>query len=144
MSGCAGIGALKIGERQRPNTFTVKPPIPAPCSHEEHWQQKSQFPVIEWKTTEKIVADANNTAQAWLNHPANKMQLPSLQKAHDEDGDGLIDASEFKSLLTAAGAGQGVNASILFDQMDSDGDGVLTEDEIKALGQDARGTARRA
>ena len=89
MSGCAGIGALKIGERQRPNTFTVKPPIPAPCSHEEHWHQKSQFRFIEWKTTEKIVADANNTAQAWLNHPANKMQLPSLQKAHDEDGDGL-------------------------------------------------------
>ena len=142
MSGCAGVGSLKIGERLRPNTFTVKPPHPTPCSHEEYWKSKSQFPEIEWKTAETIVADANSTAQAWLKHPANAMQLPSLQKAHDEDGDGLIDANEFKSLLTAAGAGTGVNASILFDQMDSDGDGVLTEEEIKALGQDA--SARRS
>ena len=75
-----------------------------------------------------------------MSHPANKMQLPSLQKAADTDGDGLVDKSEFKELLKAAGSGS--DANLLFDQMDVDGDGVLTEAEIKALGQDRDGRAK--
>jgi len=142
MSGCL-LDNLKIGERNRPNTFTVKPPVPTPTNHEQAWHQKSQFPDISWITKEAIVEDANTTAQAWLGHPANKMQLPSLQKAHDEDGDGVTNRDEFKNLLKAAGGG-GADANILFEQMDADGDGFLTEEETKALGQDAQRKARRA
>ena len=84
---------------------------------------------------------AENIAAAWLAHPANKLQLPGLQKAADADGDGLINQEEFKDLLKAAGSGS--DASLLFAQMDADGDGVLDEAEIRALGQDSDGRAAR-
>ena len=131
---------IKIGECARPNTYKPKVPVPDPTNHAEAWQIKSLVPKPEWKTDAIISEDATDTAKAWMSHPANKMQLPSLQKAADTDGDGLVDKSEFKELLKAAGSGS--DANLLFDQMDVDGDGVLTEAEIKALGQDRDGRAK--
>lgn len=137
---------LKIGEAARPNSMTDQsllepggPPIPRPPDYEAAWTLKSKAPAHVWKTPGTAVDDANATAAAWMAHPANKMQLPSLQKMHDADGDGLTNKEEFKALLQAAGSF--ADAAILFDQMDADGDGVLTEAEIKALGQDRDGRA---
>ena len=137
-SGCAL--NIKIGECARPNTYKPAKPVPVPKTHSQAWQIKSQVPEPTWATDNAIADEATSVAQAWLSHPANKMQLPSLQKMHDLDGDGLTNRAEFEALLKAAGSGS--NANLLFDQMDADGDGVLTEAEIKALGQDRDGRAR--
>ena len=141
MSGCL-LDSLKIGERQRPNTFKIKSAVLPPVNHEDSWKQKSQFPDISFVSADTIVADADETAKAWLSHPANKMQLKSLQKEFDEDGDGVTSKAEFKKLLAAVGSG--TDSNILFDTMDADGDGFLTEAEIKALGQDKQNRGRKA
>ena len=131
---------IKIGEVARPSTYKLSKPIPTPKTHAQSWQIKSQVPEPTWATDNAIAEEATSVAQAWLSHPANKMQLPSLQKMHDVDGDGLTNRDEFKELLKAVG--QGGDSDLLFSQMDADGDGVLTEAEIKALGQDRDGRAR--
>ena len=128
---------IKIGEAPRPSTYQLPAPKKTPVTHEEAWQMKSQFAKAWFPDSSD---DANDTAKAWLSHPANKMQLPGLQKAHDADGDGVTNRSEFESLLKAAGSA--ANADRLFNAMDADGDGFLSEAEIKALGQDASGRAR--
>ena len=133
----AGLRFIKVGEDARLNTYVKPKPVPEPKNHDQSWQQKSG--IMPWwgDSTE----EANNVSAAWLKHPANRLQLPGLQKAHDTDGDGLIDTEEFKSLLKAAGSS--ADASILFEAMDADGDdGVLTEAEIKALGQDRDGRSK--
>ena len=132
-------GAPKIGSVPRPSTYKKPAPAPPVTNHEGHWNVKAiitnPLDNLAWVTDDTIVDNASSTAAAWMKHPANKMQLPSLQKHHDTDGDGLIDKDEFKTLLADAGAA-GADASALFNAMDVDGDGVLTEAEIKALGQD--------
>ena len=137
--------APKIGVAPRPSTYKKPVSIPTATSHEEAWLVKGKIPNggsdhLAWVTPETIVDDATSVAQAWMKRPVNKMQLTSLQKEHDTDGDGLIDQQEFQSLLKAAGSG--TDAAILFDAMDTDGDGVLTEAEIKALGQDRDNRSR--
>ena len=131
---------IKIGEIARPSTYKAPQRIPDPTNHDESWR-------IKWPhnktsvSTSSIIADATSTAQAWISHPANKIQLPKLQSAYDADMDGVINRSEFRNLLQAAGDGS--NADQLFDAMDIDGDGVLVKSEIKALGQDPTNRARR-
>ena len=128
---------IKIGEAARPSTYKKPVQVPEPKTNEQQWQVKSKLPPHVWSTRQTAADEANAVAQAWMSHPANKMQLPSLQKAADTDGDGLIDTAEFKKLL--ASAGSGADASHLFAQMDTDGDGVLTEAEIKMLGHGKSG-----
>ena len=139
MSGCCL--NIKIGEAARPSTYKKPVRVPEPTCHEESWTIKSKVPDPEWFTLESSVNLANATASAWMARPGNKMQLKSFQKQFDSDGDGVIDQSEFKNLLKAAGSGNDSDA--LFAAMDADGDGVLTEAEIKALGQDQDGRARK-
>ena len=137
-SGC--IVDLKIGEVPRPSSHEKPPrPIVRPADHESLWVLKSQAPAPNWSNT--VAQDAVSTAQEWAKHPANKMQLPSVQAAIDADGDGVTSRSEFKNLLQAVGSS--ANANALFDAIDVDGDGVLSEEEIKALGQDRDGKAKR-
>ena len=82
-------------------------------THAQAWQIKSQVPIPVWATDDAVAEDsATGTAQAWLSHPANKMQLPSLQKMVDTDGDGVTNRTEFAALLKAAGSGS--NANLLF------------------------------
>ena len=151
-SGC--IVDLKIGQETprgektadrsllRPSTYVLpKPPPTWPSDYHDAWVVKSKAPEPVWSNRHTAAFEATNVAQAWMAHPANKMQLKSFQAAHDTDGDGLIDADEFKKLLAAAGSRS--NAEALFNAMDKDGDGVLTADEIKALGQDSDGRAGR-
>ena len=154
---------MKIGELHRPSTLTSHtgmsnairthmvvcedvPPDhgpPKPKTTEENWFQKSLAPTPHvWTTGPAVVGsptkdEADYVAKAWLSHPANKLQLTSLQAQFDTDGDGKTSKEEFRMLLKAAGSGS--NADILFDQMDADGDGILTEAEIKALGQGRSG-----
>ena len=124
----------KVGEAPRPSTYKGPPqPEPNPTTNEQAWLIKSKVASPGWVNSDTILEDSTSTAQAWLKHPANKMQLKSFQKAHDTDGDGLIDASEFKQLLKAAGSS--ANADVMLAAMDADGDGVLDAEEIKALGQ---------
>ena len=137
--------APKIGEGPRPDTYKKPVWVPTPTNHEEAWLDKAKIPDggfqhLAWVTNDTINDDATSVAQAWMKRPENKMQLPSMQRVHDADGDGVIDQSEFKELLKAAGSG--TDASILFNAMDADGDGVLTEAEIKALGQDRDNRSR--
>ena len=87
-------------------------------------------------TPASVQKEANTTANMWLRHPAYKMTLAALQKGADADGDGLIDAEEFKTLLKDSGYGGAAYAS-LFARIDADGDGKLTEAEIKLLSQGA-------
>lgn len=139
MSGHGCMREIKIGEVARPSTYKLPKAVPKPTSNEEAWAIKSQLPKHTWLSPQTTSDLATSTAQAWLSHPANKMQLPSLQKAADTDGDGVISVNEFKTLLKSAGSG--TDADLLFASMDADGDGVLTEAEIKALGQDSTGKA---
>ena len=127
----------------RPDTYKKPEYLPDAKSQEEHWKQKTtpwMLKTSPWSNNDTLVADATSTAAAWLKHPANKMQLPSIQKEYDADGDGVTNKSEFQVLLKAVGSN--ADASILFDAMDADGDGFLSEAEIKALGQDRDGRAR--
>ena len=130
---------LKVGEVVRPNTYVKKRYVPPPTNHQDAWFDKHPVAGYHWSSTELAVEEAGGIAKAWLKHPANKLQLPSLQKEHDTDGDGVTNREEFAHLLKAAGAS--ANADILFTAMDTDGDGVLTAEEIKALGQDRDGRA---
>ena len=91
-------------------------------------------------TRETISADAKNCAEFWLNSPANKMQLKSLQAFYDLDGNNLIDREEWRELLRAAGSK--ADAEALFTKLDKDKDGLLDEDEIKALRDWKRERAR--
>ena len=138
------LATIKIGEAARPSTYKKPVRLPDPTTHDEAWVQKSSPWMMKsnpWVTEDTVDGLANDTASAWLKHPANKLQLPSLQKAHDLDGDGVTNEEEFKSMLKAAGAN--VDSTVLFAAMDVDGDGVLTDAEIKALGQDRDGRAAR-
>ena len=111
MSGCCL--NIKIGEAPRPSTYKgPAKPIPVAKTHAQAWQIKSQVPIPVWATDDAVAEDATGTAQAWLSHPANKMQLPSLQKMVDTDGDGVTNRTEFAALLKAAGSGS--NANLLF------------------------------
>lgn len=139
MSGCNL--NIKIGECPRPSTYKLPTKVPDPTNYEEAWVIKSKAPNPVWANAETAYDEATQIAAAWLKHPANKMQLTSLQKEHDLDNDGRHDRSEFKTLLKAAGSS--ADANLVFDQMDKDGDGFLSEDEIKALGQDSDGRAQR-
>jgi hypothetical protein len=130
---------IKIGEVARPNTFKPSKPVPNPTNHFDAWTLKSKAPEPVLVTQSTIANDAASTAQAWLSHPANHMQLESLRKAHDYDNDGVTSRAEFQNLLRAAGSK--ADANLIFDQIDKDGDGFLTEAEIKALGQDRDGRA---
>jgi len=133
----------KIGEVARPSTYQVSVPLPEPVTHEDSWQWKARATApFESVTNATIARAATGTAAAWLAHPSNKMQLPSLHKEHDADGDGVVSSDEFTSLLKAAGSSS--NANALFAAMDVDGDGFLTEAEIKALGQGATGRTATA
>ena len=89
----------------------------------------SRIPFVA--TRETISADAKQCAEFWLNSPANKMQLKSLQDFYDLDGNNLIDREEWRLLLRAAGSK--ANAEALFNKLDKDKDGLLDEEEIKAL-----------
>ena len=131
---------IKVGEVARPSTYKAPKPVPAPTTHGEAWvlkQLESKAPQPPWERENSFVEDATATAQAWLSHPANKMQLPSLQKLADTDGDGVTSRAEFKNLLRAAGSN--ADDAVLFSAMDADGDGVLSEAEIKALGHGKSG-----
>ena len=79
-----------------------------------------------------IKYDGSDTAKAWLKHPANQIQLVSLQGAYDFDGDGVTSKDEFRKLFKATGSN--ANADLIFDQLDTDRSGFLTQAEIKALG----------
>ena len=131
---------IKVGEVARPSTYKAPQRIPDPKNHDESWRIKWPHNKA-WVSTTSIIADASNTAQAGASHPANKIQLPKLQSKYDENQDGVINRTEFRNLLKAAGDGS--NADQLFDAMDVDGDGVLVKSEIEALGQDPTNRARR-
>jgi hypothetical protein len=93
-------------------------------------------------TVDAIKYDGSDTAKAWLKHPANQIQLVSLQGAYDFDGDGVTSKDEFRKLFKATGSN--ANADLIFDQLDTDRSGFLTQAEIKALGQDRTGKGARA
>jgi hypothetical protein len=92
-------------------------------------------------TVDAIKYDGSDTAKAWLKHPANQIQLVSLQGAYDFDGDGVTSKDEFRKLFKATGSN--ANADLIFDQLDTDRSGFLTQAEIKALGQDRTGKGAR-
>ena len=92
-------------------------------------------------TVEAIKYDGSGTAKAWLKHPANQIQLISLQDAYDFDGDGVTSKDEFRKLFKATGSN--ADADLIFDQLDTDRSGFLSQAEIKALGQDRTGKGAR-
>lgn len=137
MSGC--IQNLKVGEAPRPNTYPGPPKlIREPKTHYESFILKAKAPVVPRASATTAAMDADSTAQAWMKHPANKMQVTRL--LYDADGDGVTSRTEFKSMLAAAGSS--LDSNLVFDRMDRDGDGFLSEAEINAIGQDASGIAR--
>ena len=136
------------------HALQYSPPKPYvhPKNSEAHtqmnWLWNESKPEPYWNAPANTAADANDTAKAWLAHPANKMQVLTKFRTFDDDGDGVTSKTEFKKLLKAAGlasmlVGKGGDEDYMFNLMDKDGDGVLSEDEIKALGQDSDGRAAR-
>ena len=74
----------------------------------------------------------------WLTNPQNKMSLPSNNAIADADGDGLLDADEFKALFDLDGDGnisahEAAKAAKLFAMVDKDGDGQLDIEELKQV-----------
>ena len=135
---------IKIGEVARPSVKFIPGVTEWRSKASQEVEPKSVIvddKTEKWKTDQQIVSEATECAKAWLGHPANKMQLASLQAAYDSDGDGVTSRSEFKKLLAAAGSK--ADADVLFNQLDADGSGYLTDAEIKDLGQDRTGKATR-
>ena len=86
----------------RPDTYVLpKPPPTWPADYHDAWVVKSKAPEPVWSNKHTVASEGADVAQAWLAHPANKMQLKSFQAAHDVDGDGLIDAIEVRGSLSS-------------------------------------------
>ena len=99
-------------------------------------QQFLQPAFLEGSTSTEDAAA--RTAQMWLSNPLNRFSLPSVNKAADADGDGLLDKDEFAGLFDLDGDGQvsaaeAAKAKALFAMVDKDGDGQLTEEELKQV-----------
>ena len=97
---------------------------------------RGQPPFVEGATSTEDMA--SRAAQMWLSNPLNKFSLPSVNKAVDADGDGLLDKDEFAGLFDLDGDGvvdanEAAKARALFAMVDKDGDGQLTEEELKQV-----------